>query len=480
MVDGADDALPSAPARPRRLGVRFAQTGDALEMSRRSGGPAAGGCFLVLWLIGWTVGCVFLAVQVIREPKLFHILFGIPFWASWLFVFGLILKMFFQRDTLRLDHSGAAFVRSVIVPVARRYVPLGEIRRFAPRRAASVSDGGGAAGEAIEMRTIGQPLRMFDGLEADQAAWLAHELNALLRALKGSRDEDAGDDEGDRDAGERASAEADGPGGSVGDEPAPAAEVAAADRGATPRGGRGVVLERGEQPIAPPSDTRWRRVDDFDAFQLVQRGRLSLSALGVLLFINAFWNGIVSVFIASLILPEAKGPQGAEWWGLFFFLIPFEAIGLVMFLALLAVLAEPLRKSSWRFGRQEIEKRTAWLGLGPRQTWWVDRLDRLELRDAEGKVRRFLAARMKSGAAPRGRRWTATAGSAEGGEGPGLADALRTFSSQVRQASGEAETVDLVFIERGNVELLKIDNLTEGEARWIADMVMRERPGWFR
>lgn len=481
MPDATDESAPGDPTRPSRLGVRYERFGDAVEVSRRSGGGAAGGCFLVLWLIGWTIGCVFLTVQAIREPKLFHILFGIPSWASWLFVFGLILKMFFQRDALRLDRDGASFVRRVIVPVTHRNVPLHEIKRFAACGAASAGNAGGA-GHAIELRTIGQPLRMFDGLAPDQAAWLAHELNGHLHASKGPLDGPVGDEQLDGATAESEPAEADRPAGRSGDATVLAADDAPAGRGAKPRGRRRVVLQPAEQPIAPPSDTRRRRVDDFDAFEIVQRGRLSFSALGGLLLINAFWNGIVSVFIATLFLPEMNGPKGVDWWGLFIFLIPFEVIGLAMFLGLLFVVAEPFRKSSWRFGRQEIERRTTWLGFGPRQTWWIERLDRLELRERDGKIHRLLAARGMSGGEPR-RRWAATANdSTPPAAGQGLAETLQSLSAQVREVSAAAgaDTVDLVFVERGNVELLKINALTEGEARWIADMVMRERPGWFR
>ena len=61
----------------------------------------------MLWLVGWTVGCVFLTRMVIRQPNLFNILFAAPFWASWLFVFFFMIKTFFQQDELLLDREGA-------------------------------------------------------------------------------------------------------------------------------------------------------------------------------------------------------------------------------------------------------------------------------------------------------------------------------------------------------------------------------------
>lgn len=38
----------------------------------------------------------------------------------------------------------------------------------------------------------------------------------------------------------------------------------------------------------------------------------------------------------------------------------------------------------------------------------------------------------------------------------------------------------LTFVDQDNVEVCSIHALTEGEARWIADVVLRERSAWFR
>jgi hypothetical protein len=37
-----------------------------------------------------------------------------------------------------------------------------------------------------------------------------------------------------------------------------------------------------------------------------------------------------------------------------------------------------------------------------------------------------------------------------------------------------------LFVDRGNKAVCAIDALTEGEAHWIGDAVLRERAGWFR
>jgi hypothetical protein len=79
------------PAKPRRLHVRLDDAGDRLALTyrRREWG---GGCFMLLWLIGWTVGCVFLAGMVSKDPTLFHIAFAVPFWAAWIFVFSMVVR----------------------------------------------------------------------------------------------------------------------------------------------------------------------------------------------------------------------------------------------------------------------------------------------------------------------------------------------------------------------------------------------------
>jgi hypothetical protein len=62
---------------------------------------------------------------------------------------------------------------------------------------------------------------------------------------------------------------------------------------------------------------------------------------------------------------------------------------------------------------------------------------------------------------------------------------------EVKKSSRNEKSNDLVvmlneganrtlrFIDRENTELTAMKRLTEGEARWIADTVLRERPYWF-
>jgi hypothetical protein len=410
------------PARPQRSTVAVERSGDRLGFCYRSREWAGGG-FMFLWLIAWTVGCVFLARMVIHEPRLFNILFAVPFWASWIFVFAIMLKTFFQRDHFLLDRDAATFVRRVFFRLKARVVPLAEIRSF-DQYTVVVDSESGRCQSGIEMRTAGVPIRMAQGLSDAELDWLQFQLNEHLRGLGGG---EAAEETPPQETAATVAAP-----------PAPPAADAAC-----------VALSVAESPVSPPSDCCWTRVDGFDDFSFATRGGLGCVLVLGLVFINAFWNGIVSVFVLQLCgrAPVENPPGSAMWWGELVFLIPFEVFGLIMFGVLVAALLEPVHRTVWTFMRQGIEHRSAWLGIGPRWTWEVMSLDRIELRrDAKG-LRRASSGRAQS---------AATVG--------------ERFGRNYR----------LSFVDRSNAELCSINGLTEGEARWIGDVVLRQRAAWFR
>src|SRR5262249_13157931 len=126
--------------------------------------------------------------------------------------------------------------------------------------------------------------------------------------------------------------------------------------------GAAEVLSLDRSRSEPPTDCNWRVTNDPETFEFWQKGRLNIGALAGLLFVNAFWNGIVSVFVMTLfgLMPGNNGPQGWEWWGLFVFLIPFEVIGLLMFAALVVTVLEPFRRTAWRFEHERILSQWRW------------------------------------------------------------------------------------------------------------------------
>lgn len=395
------DSIEPRPARPRRPKVTVDELGDTLRLRYRQREWGAG-CFLIFWLVGWTVACVFLAGLVIREPAAFHFLFAIPFWASWFFVAAKLLGMFLQREELSLGPTGAVFLRRVLIRTKSQETPLEEIRQFDLFERVVDSESGCTV-SGIEMKTVGLPLEFAAGLGRPELLWLQDVLEQQLSALR-----------------ERLHLEP----------PAEALPGEAEERFAV-------------KPAEPPSDCSWRREDDFGDLTFRQSGRLSWSSVGGLVFANLFCNGIISVFVYGLWGGMDPLPQGVEWWGLFFFLIPFEAIGLLLLAGLLLVLLEPTRRTSWRIGNSQITCRLAWLGVGRTWDYPLESLDRIEVEDqAENQPKR-------------GKQLTLPWKSA-------------------------GATYRLSFIDASNGEVCSIDGLTEGEARWMAGVIRGERPAWFR
>lgn len=393
------------PAHPQRLTVRIDDSGESLRLVHNSRRWSAV-VFLTQWLIGWTVGCVFLTGLVIREPKLFNFLFAVPFWASWLFVFARLIQILFQREEFAIGPQGVTFFRRVFALIKRREISLPEIKDIATYQRIVDSESGQCE-SGLELRTLGQPLRFAEGLSEPELAWLQYMLRERLARLRQTYH---------------------------------VAEPAAESDIVHPTAERLSISDG--SPIQPPSDCGWHRTDDFDAVVFSHRGRLSLSNIALLLFITVFWNGIVSVFVCEL-LGLGDQPQGAEWWGLFFFLIPFEAIGLAIFAGLIIALVEPVRRMTWRVGRSDVMCHLSWLGFGPTWTYLIEGLDRLDLSSTEGKDDR---------------------------ENP----------RQILSWKPRGATFRLSLIDKSNCEVCTIDALTEGEACWMTDVIRRERSSWFR
>ncbi len=414
----SEGVVPSLP-RPEKLKTIVNHSGEELRLRCRNRQWAAG-CFLMLWLTGWTVACVVLGAAVILKRQLFIVLFAIPFWASWVLVFALLLKTFFQYEELTFGPDGISYLRRVFIRLRRRscaarrdswFRSLFGGGRFRNRSAAiGHRDSHHGACDSAARRAIGRRTGM-----APHAARHLFAFVARIESRTGRSAHVAGT-------------------GSAPAATAVAATAVAADDVE--------VLTAAGAAGAPPIDSAWRYQESFDDFSVSRRGRLSLAAVLGLLFVTVFWNGIVSVFVMVLFgLVPLKNPQpiGGAWWGLFFFLIPFEVIGLLIIGALIGVLVEPLHRTAWIFGADDIRLRQRWIAAGWSRRWPADRLERLELhRVATNKNR----------------------GS--------LTTANETYYHQ------------LLFVAADNEELCSIKRLTEGEARWIGGLLLRERSAWFR
>jgi DNA-binding protein len=378
---------------------------------------------MIVWLTMWTVGCVFLARAVIvgREP--FLLLFGVPFWASWFFVFFMLLKAFFQVEEVVLDAEGLRFRRRVIVAIKSRQVPTVELKKVT-RYSTVVDSESGRRAEGLELETSGQPLRLFQGLGGDELQWLAYQINEGIAGLPGRA----------ADVKELAAAPM-----AAGEAPASGAEAAGAD----PDDASLLILSAG--PAAVPTDSQWRVSERAEDLVFAWRGRFRLGQIAGALFMCLFWNGIVSVFVMGLFgwAPRMGNgmPQGAGWWGMFLFLIPFEAVGVSILWGLLYMLGEPFHRLRWTFSANGVERRNTWLGVGLRRTWPVTRLGRLELRRESAGQKRFWKFR--------------------------IAEQM------------EETTYAVVLITPESCELCAIKGLTQGEARWMAQSILRQGAGWF-
>ncbi len=401
------------PARPQRLTVDFYQEPDGILLRTRGGGGPQ--LFLMLWLTGWTVGCVVLIVHFLNEPSIGSFFFGVPFWVSWIAVFAMICWNRYGKETLLLRPDKAIFLRTVIVTLNSRAVPRSEIEGF--RECRSIVQENDQYLWGIELVTLGKPVKLAFRLPDAERLWLVDQLNQYLTDTS-----------------------ADG---------APLALATTAPT-ATPRRGAasnqlaGVQILTDERTLAePPTDNRWGLTDDIASFELSTRGRFNIGSVLGMLFINAFWNGIVSVFVLALwgLMPgNHPRPAGVEWWGIFVFLIPFEVIGLVMLAALVMTLLEPLHVTRWIIDASAISREHRWLLVAFRRSWSVERLDRLELRPGNARLR----------------------------------------SPKLSTSTDLSNQFQLALVAADNADVCTIDSLTKGEARWFGYLIRDRRSDWFK
>ncbi|MEX2115027.1 MAG: hypothetical protein WD845_17670, partial [Pirellulales bacterium] len=302
----------SSPSIPGKLRAKYDVSPQGMCIRYRPRFGAVG--FLIVWLIGWTVGCVLLAYSVFVKQEWMTIFIAIPFWTAWLFVFSLIVGALTRRQRLEVDALGLRYVDRAVVRLQDRWIPRAEFRKFAVVRKRSGSKSGENQPKAgLEVRTAGKPLFMFADMPAAELRWLAHQLSQLVESLPHEEETAAGTEvDGLRQDG----------------------------LGPLP-----FALAAGDQEVDRPSDSEWQLVRDFGGLRFIERGRWTWSGVLGLLFINCFWNGIVCVFLGVLwgFMPGQQ-PEGFEWLALFLFLIPFEAIGLLMIAGLLVAMLEPVRR----------------------------------------------------------------------------------------------------------------------------------------
>ncbi|MEM0915931.1 MAG: hypothetical protein AAGK09_15150 [Planctomycetota bacterium] len=406
------------PSRPVRCQTRIEELGDAVVLSRRTG-SFGGSAFLVLWLVGWSVGCVFILSAALNGQH-FLWLFGIPFWGAWVFVVASLLNTWFGREVVIADAQGLAWARRVIIRVRHRDVPRDEVLAVRSYKESDAEDA--TAGAGIEVQTVGKPVRFGQGLPADERRYLRYLLRRTLR-LKRRK-------------------------GSVSGE---ASE--GADRGRRRRSQRaGMPIRLTSGSASPrPSDTTMRIEPSLRGVTVISPGAWAggwlavlawLLSLGGVTFFMSFWNGIVSVFLLVLIAPDAvEQDEPLTGWmrlGLGLFLVPFVGIGLGLIAAWLAVLLAPVSSRRWRVEQEELE--SSWVVAGVPWSRQVSLREavRLEI-DRESED-------VKSS-------WK---------------DRLPGFG-----ADDDASDYKLAFVTEDDRRVVEIAGLTRGEAEWIGGEIVR-------
>jgi hypothetical protein len=368
------------PIRPRTLSARIEEEGDTLTLNVREGfrGPEV---FLLLWLSAWTVGCAWLLRVVITQREPFMILFAVPFWVSWLFVAAKLMDSLFGHHRFILDSEGLAHEWRALLLRSRRRIPLSDIRRFQVRLF-SVDSETGSRTTGIEVVTMGRSQTLGTRLPDLERDWLAYRLDEHLRHLQWRA-------------------------------------------GVTNSDDIDLIDCRG---CGMPSDCSWSVGEEFMALEFRQHGRFNPAGVLGLAFLGLFWNGIVGVFVGILFGWKPGQPmlQGFEWWGLFFFLLPFEAIGLALIGGLLLEMLEPFRRTRWIIAPTTIEQVTTRLGLPlwRRGRYPFDRLAEATIRDDLG-------------------------------------------SSNTKPTYPTGEQYGLLLSDTDRREICSISGLTLGEARWM-------------
>lgn len=347
------------------------------------GARMAGGAFLAFWLLCWTMGCLAALRTAIERPDIASFVLICPFFVAWIAATIVLSRMLLSKRQLFLSPQGLGYEVKLFIWHWRRLIPLAEIASIRAEKKQT----GKTTHYHLIVETIGEPLRLSG--YGDEVQWLARTLQDQLAALR-------------RDLGMTDKVKR------------------------TPTNLLPEVLERTDIPASPVSDSKLSIEKRAGELSITIRRSSSMTGASVLLFLNLFWNGIVSLFVIELI-------QDFRWF-LFFFLIPFELLGLLLLWGLFAAVTAPFRSEVWIFRPDEISRRQELFGIGHGSHHQFTSLDHLELH------------------------WTKAVNRAK----------VRTNKVD----TGEVYTLRLVD-KAADVAPVDIHQLTEGDARHLADVLYR-------
>lgn len=402
------------PAKPR---VKIKLVGDELTLDwrRRQWGVAG---FLCLWLTGWSAGCGMMIYQLLTKFEWQMALFATPFFTAWFVVAGLIIYMLLGRQRLVLSRDKMTITWTAGITYYRRSVPLDEVVHATPDVTYTHRKNGPPMPVGVlTMETLGKPAPFATDINDDEARWLAETINLCLDSLAPHRTALASAKHIEKpDHREREDLDQ-------------LEEELADDHDDT----EVVVFESTDERQLRPSDSTWELDQQGPALEFTNRGHWSLGSIGGTLFINLFWNGIVSLFVVQLF-------KEFEWF-LALFLVPFVVIGLCIFAAFLSAITAPGwgERYSIRFG--QIEHRWWCPVYAQTKTFLFERLDRIEISES------------------------------------GFAG--ETNKNQIAMKHFSQGDYRISLVDTNNAEVVAIESLTEGEALWMADTILFEHPEMF-
>lgn len=461
----------NVPATPQDCEFR-----DNYLSYTQSGFSWSAALFLFIFWGIWTFFCGAMVLGAVSDKEAVPILFIIPFFLSDLVVLSMLLYCLFGKEVGWMDETGFHREFRCLFIRLRKDVPLGSIRQFKLGRDYSVKQNKRPS-ICVQIVTAENEVNVMRSFaETDKQRWLVAAGNSVLINLTGkepvqtstqnsvsnSSNEfmDSSIFNENDGSGLNSNFISDNRSKNYSDEDSDELE----EDDYESQTERFYSVDRVSDSEKPDS-TDWKKTNDFNQLQFSRRGKWTSGLLGAL-FIAAFWNGIVSVFVFALFgvigaednapsTPDSavvqktensetstveQGDQGYfdslkdkhmivnkkpaqffgwEWWIMFCFLIPFEIIGLALIWAFLSQLLAPFTTQSWTFSSNQATRTRSLFGIPLKQ--------RFDLMD---------------------------------------------FSYLEIHHDQSPNKDSLVFYDRHDKKVLQISNLNSADARWIANEVL--------
>lgn len=172
------EPTPAIPPAPDGF-LMVTADGGAVVIHHRRTGMKGMLVFLCLWLAGWTAACIFLA-HAYANGKMDNgtpmpIWFVLVFWASDIFVLGLLLYLLFARKAYRLDGDGLTVEVTLL-----GYRRVRAVSRQDLRRIVQIQDGGRGEDSfpswGLRAETTGKPLTLVFRQPYEISHWLGQVL----------------------------------------------------------------------------------------------------------------------------------------------------------------------------------------------------------------------------------------------------------------------------------------------------------------